>query len=518
MQVLFSRVNQYRSSLYETARGVLRSRNRQAQRNQELTLELRELQLRVEQLTNESQDHQKRLAETQRELALQRSINEELRQQPRRLPSDLPLPHHTFGPNMISLCLNLSKSVGFRPTERALTIIFAWLGIEAKIPSWDAIRCWACRVGVAQLQQLPEQANDWIWMTDHSNQIGTEKVLQILGIRASQLPPPGQTLSRDKMTVLAVVPGKDWKRDDVRREYKKLAQRIGAPRDLLTDGAVELFESADVLRKPGKKLTVLRDMKHFAANTFEKLIGKDERFVKYLSQLGSTRSRIQQTELGHFTPPPQKPKARFMNLGPSLRWGQMVSHHLSRPHSQARKDIAASRMNEKLGWVREYRDDLAIWNRCQQIMQASLKFINQQGLSRGSAKLLKSNLKDLMTSWPSACELSKKMASALIAFVRKSESALSAGARTWLSTENLESSFGMFKRLEGQHSKGGFTSLIAALPMLLINWTPERVRESLGAVSVKQMKAWVDENLGTTLASKRATAYREFTAKNAGSQ
>ena len=123
-----------------------------------------------------------------------------------------------------------------------------------------------------------------------------------------------------------------------------------------------------------------------------------------------------------------------------------------------------------------------------------------------------------MTSWPSACELSKKMASALIAFVRKSESALSAGARTWLSTENLESSFGMFKRLEGQHSKGGFTSLIAALSMLLINWTPERVRESLGAVSVNQMKAWVDENLGTTLASKRATAYREFTAKNAGSQ
>ena len=26
---------------------------------------------------------------------------------------------------------------------------------------------------------------------------------------------------------------------------------------------------------------------------------------------------MQQTELGHFTPPPQKPKARFMNLGPT---------------------------------------------------------------------------------------------------------------------------------------------------------------------------------------------------------
>jgi hypothetical protein len=516
MPLLLNRVNQYRSSIYEIARGVLRSRNRLVKRNQELIRQVRELQLRVEQLTRESQHYQKQAGETQLELAMQRSINEELRQQPVRLPSDLPLPHHTFGPNIISLCLNLSKSIGFRPTERALKIIFAWLGIESKIPSWDAIRCWACRVGVAQLQQLPEQADDWIWMTDHSNQIGTEKVLQILGIRASQLPPPGQTLSREKMVVLAVLPGKDWKRDDVRREYKKLAQRLGTPRYLLTDGAVELFESADVLRKPGKKLIVLRDMKHFAANTLEKLIGKDERFIKYLSLLGSTRSRIQQTELGHFTPPPQKPKARFMNLGPNLRWGKMVSHHLRRHNSKARDGIPAARMNEKLGWVREYRDDLAIWNRCQEIMQASLKFINQQGLSLGSAKQLKSTLEDLMESWPTACELSKKMASTLIAFVRESESLVPAGERSWLSTENIESTFGMFKRLEGQHSKGGFTSLIAAMPTLLIDWTPERVRESLSAVSVKQMKTWVDEKLGTTLASKRAIAYREFTATMSG--
>jgi hypothetical protein len=399
-----------------------------------------------------------------------------------------------------------------------MKIIFDWLGIDTTIPSWDSIRCWACRVGVAQLQQVPEQADDWIWMSDHSNQIGTEKVLQILGIRASNLPPPGQTLRRQCMVVLAVIPGKDWKREDVRREYKKLAQRIGAPRHLLTDGAVELFESADVLEKPGKKLTILRDMKHFAANAFEKLIGKDEQFAKYLSEIGTTRSRIQQTELSHFTPPSKKPKARFMNLGPTLRWGQMVSYHLSHRHSKARQGITAARMNEKLGWVRKYRDDLASWNRCQLVIQASLKFINHEGLSRGSANQLQLKLDNLMGVWERRCDLSKKMASSLVEFVQESASALSEDERVWLSTENLESSFGMYKQLEGQHSKGGFTSLLAAMPTLLIEWTPERVRESLNAVSVKQMKTWVEENLGTTLAAKRATAYREFATVMPGYQ
>lgn len=42
-------------------------------------------------------------------------------------------------------------------------------------------------------------------------------------------------------------------------------------------------------------------------------------------------------------------------------------------------------MNDKLGWVRTFREDLASWSRCEQVMQASLKFINQQGVYRGAA-------------------------------------------------------------------------------------------------------------------------------------
>ena len=121
----------------------------------------------------------------------------------------------------------------------------------------------------------------------------------------------------------------------------------------------------------------------------------------------------------------------------------------------------------------------------------------------------------MRSTHPPDCDLSATMASKLIAFVEASESKLPAGDRAWLSTENLESLFGQYKRLEGQHSKGGFTSLIAAMPMLLTHWTPDNVRESLTAVPVQAMKQWLRENFKTTLNSKRATAYREF-AKSTG--
>jgi hypothetical protein len=320
----------------------------------------------------------------------------------------------------------------------------------------------------------------------------------------------------EDVKVLAVVPGTKWKREDVREEYRKLAERIGAPRYLLCDGAIELWEPVDVLEKAGQKPVTLGDMKHHAANVLEKLVGRSERFTSFLTQVGLTRNRIQQTELGHFVPPPLKQKSRFMNLGPLLCWGQMISHHLSRPRSAARQGIDVARMNEKLGWLREYRKDLASWSRCQAVIQTTLEFVNRQGLYRGLADQLHTLLKDKASSWSMRCQTSDELIEKLVGHVSKSESLLAEGQRSWLSTEILESLFGRFKQLEGQHSKGGFTSLLAGLPSLTITWTADRVRASLQSVSVDQMKAWVEQALGRTLTSRRAEAYREFASATFG--
>ncbi|MFM7869900.1 MAG: hypothetical protein ACKPHU_37255, partial [Planctomycetaceae bacterium] len=58
------------------------------------------------------------------------------------------------------------------------------------------------------------------------------------------------------------------------------------------------------------------------------------------------------------------------------------------------------------------------------------------------------------------------MAKQLVDHVATSESQLTPGMRVPLSTEILESLFGLYKQLEGQHSKGGFTSLLPAIAAL----------------------------------------------------
>ncbi len=79
-----------------------------------------------------------------------------------------------------------------------------------------------------------------------------------------------------------------------------------------------------------------------------------------------------------------------------------------------------------------------------------------------------------------------------------------------MSTEILESTFALYKQLERQHSKGGFTSLLAGFGALLRTPTDESIRRAFSTVSVKDVHQWARENLGTTLTSKRLATYKEF--------
>jgi len=284
-----------------------------------------------------------------------------------------------------------------------------------------------------------------------------------------------------------------------------LAKTHGAPRAILCDGAVELRDSAEVLKKLRKDCILLQDFKHKAANYLEAQLGQTSRFSEFTAHVGQTRAAIQQTELAHLTPPGLKTKARFMNLGTLLNWGQTVLWLLDHPEAKTRRGLSDDRLGDKLGWLRNFRDDLAGWNECQRVIQRGLKFINTQGVSVGASDKLHAILvADLKHTE------SQNLADRLTAFVKAAESQVTKGERLPLSTEILESSFGSYKQLEGQHAKGGFTSLVAAFAGLLQNPTPSKIRESFARTSNKDLKQWLQQNLDQTVTSKRAAVYREM--------
>jgi hypothetical protein len=107
---------------------------------------------------------------------------------------------------------------------------------------------------------------------------------------------------------------------------------------------------------------------------------------------------------------------------------------------------------------------------------------------------------------------SKELARRLIDFVHDVEQQLHAGERLPMSTEILESVFGLYKQLEGQQSRSGFTSLLACLPALLKPTTPAGVIDAFARASAKDVKAWVEQHFGSTVTSRRNAAYAEHKA------
>jgi hypothetical protein len=499
----YEKVKEFKSPLHVIAAFLLRSRETQLAKVSQLSQQVDELQSQVEQQQQQLQEKQEEIdtlmrrvieAEKQRDQARQ-SVN---------LPEDPPIGTHGYGARMISLAVNLARSVGFRGAVRTLQVFFQWLGIDRAIPSRTSIRNWLQRLGIDEMKQPLDSSESLVIMVDHSNQIGTEKVMLVLGVNAAAMPEPGKALTHEDVRVLEVKPGDTWKTADMEKEYEALADRHGAPRAVLVDGAVELREGAKCLENQREDTIVLRDFKHYAANVVKSLIGNDERFKDLGGKIGSVRSSIQQTELAHLTPPSPKQKARFMNLSRTLAWLTMILWLLRNPEAKAREGISEERMQVKLGWVEEYASEIAVWQECQDLVSASLTFINEQGLFKGASSELRTVIGDQLEH-----ATSKELAQRLIDFVAESEEPLGESERLPMSTEILESSFGLYKQLERQHSKSGFTSLLACLPALLKPTTPKRVTAAFLRTSAKDVTAWTKKNFPSTVASRRHAAYAE---------
>jgi hypothetical protein len=501
----YEKVKEFKSPGRVVCAFLLRSRETHREQIQRLKDEIEQLKAQCErqaQLASQQDGQIDSLNRLCEELAQQRDQAKQVV----NLPEDRSLKTHGYGARMISLAVNLARSVGLRGASRVIKIFFQWLGLIQRTPTRTSIRNWLQRLGIAKMKDPLEGNEDLVFMADHSNQIGTEKILAVLGVKTSAMPEPGQALQHQHVRVLDLKPSSQCKTEDMQREYEALADRYGTPRAVVVDGAVELREGAKSLEKRRSDTIVLGDFKHYAANVLKSVVGKDQRFEAVTSAIGKTRSAIQQTELAHLVPPSVRPKARYMNLARTIRWMSMIVWLLQNPKAQARAGISDARLQSKLGWVTQYADDIAVWQECQDVVSRSVTFINEQYLFKGASQALKSEIGALEH------DKSNELAQRLIAFVHDSEQHLRDGERLPGSTEILESSFGLYKQLEGQQSKSGFTSLLACFPALLQPTTPHEITTSFNRVSPTDVKKWIQERFPTTVTARRQSAYAEFKA------
>jgi len=163
-------------------------------------------------------------------------------------------------------------------------------------------------------------------------------------------------------------------------------------------------------------------------------------------------------------------------------------------------------LNEKLGWLRDYREAIERWCQWHEAIQVVVRHVRRCGIAENSAETLRRQFEAMKLSLSG-----RDAADAMVAFVAEQASACwPDGKRLIGSTEILESIYGDLKTLERQQSESGMTGLMLVLGALISTWSDEEIEKGLEATPWKAVDAWIDEHVGLTVQSQRAVARNLF--------
>jgi len=399
--------------------------------------------------------------------------------------------------------LVLSGGASLRGAGRLFPLIGRLLHVALGEPDWTTGRWWLLRLGLAKLLQPKEEADDWVWLLDHSAQSGQEKCLTILGIRKVDLPAPGTCLCHQDMRVIHLCVLKNPDQEAVYQELEVAARETGIPRAIVDDHGADIHGGVQLFQAQHAQTSAIYDIAHKGACLLKHLLEKDERWPGFTTQASHTKVALQQTELACCVPPNQRTKSRYMNLDTLLVWATKTLALLDQPTAALLAQTSPERLEQKLGWLQEYRAALREWGEWHAVVTTAESLLRRQGLSVGIAKLLASELRPLAQH-----RSSRELAQELITFVASQASSLQPGERLPASTEVLESCFGKLKVLEKDQAKNGFTGLVLSLAAIVWKTTTEVVHRALESCSVKAVQEWIENNLGTTVQAQKRLAYQ----------
>ena len=398
------------------------------------------------------------------------------------------------------ISLVLSVAVSMRGSSRTMEVFFDALQLPHSCPSWFTGRLWLLRLGYYKLMRPKVQADDWIWIVDHTVQLGDDKCLVILGVRLCDLPSIDCCISHEDVEPIVLAPVKKSNGEVVYQQLEQAVVKTGVPRAIISDHGTDLNAGVEKFCQQHPQTSALYDIKHKTAAILKRELNQDVDWNTFVQLANQTKLQVQQTALAALSPPNQKTKARYMNVDVLVNWGQKILVFLDTLQDEYDGEV----VEEKLGWVKNFRTQLKDWGELFETITATESFVRHHGLYQH----VNLKLEEHLLPHPAQTERTQRLHCELIAFVAEQEGQIRPGERLLGSSEIIESVFGKMKRLEQDQSKNGFTGLLLGLGALVSTTTCTVIQQALETVPTKQVAIWCQKTLGQTVQSKRRQALK----------
>ena len=405
----------------------------------------------------------------------------------------------------------LNCAVGFRGAAAVLQVAASLFPTDERAPSPNGGQMWLLRLGLYMLSRPKELAGDWVWIIDHTIQIGPLKCLIVVGVRLSAWeakradPDQSSALAHQDLSVWLIKPMTHSNGEAVRDALVGLSQTSGVvPCGILSDCGADLEKGINLFCSDHETRRV-KDIAHAAANAIKRELNGNAQWDAFLGEASQAKAKMRQTKFAFLLPPELKAKARWMNLEALVTWSRKALGFVQSPRPVPGVSWEDDELEEKMGWIRGYQEPLAAWSQMLEVVGTVLTYARDHGYHSRAKQELQIKLSPFTVQAETpAC----RVAELLLAFVEQESTGIEEDGRLLASSEVLESLIGKAKQLEGRQSKGGFTKTVLGLAASVATVTEENVRAALSATKVQGVIDWVREHLGVSLEAQRHHAFK----------
>ena len=260
-----------------------------------------------------------------------------------------------------------------------------WWADGGSVGTYYSVRLWLLRVGLYQLNRGKVQAEDWMWILDHTMQLGEWKCLIIVGIRQSAWDAKDRILSHEDVDVIDVQPVTESTGEVVFRQMEAAAEKTGVPRVICSDDGRDLHRGIAMFREAHPSTVWAYDIKHKTACLLKHDLEKDAAWQEFVGAVNRFKQQVSMTPLACLLPPQLRGKARYMSVDVLVEWAEKHLALLDRPAVLTAMGVSVAVVEQKLGWLRQHCGAIRRWREMLHVIETTEHYVRHEGIHRKAA-------------------------------------------------------------------------------------------------------------------------------------
>lgn len=387
------------------------------------------------------------------------------------------------------LCIYVGSSP--RKAAKSLEVLnFMFHGILGDSPCHTTIRTWLAKMGLDAIRHKDITLDEaYAIIMDASISVGDQQMLLALKVPADHT---GKALTHADEEVVGMAVSENWPAAKVKEFCEEITQEQGhKPEYYITDNGKNLSKAVELLQLPHH-----RDISHTLAAFLKQVYEKDDEFVAFKNLVANTK-HLALTKFAYLMPPKQRSMARFMNMYPIADWAKKVLQNYPKMTKDEKYYFSFVPRNASL--VEELDEVMTAYTDI-------MKVCKQDGYSLETVAECKRVLNQRMLDGNGRMRWLHR----LITSYLDTESTLLTAEHSNhnISSDIIESDFGIFKDSMPSNKTNGFTESILYIPLRpkacnLEDAAKIDIKTIMERRTVKEVKQWKTEHLKANPISKR---------------